>query len=684
MERILFKIGELSIIAGIMIVAVIFLRFLMRKAPKWIRCLLWGIVALRMVIPFSMESPFGVLPDSGATRDRIASWTGAVPDWNALKEESYPDLTGYGEPKTLTGVEGTKNSIQSDAGKSGESKNPVLADEGADNGEKTADSENAFVTLIGALWLCGTAIMFVYAIVSRHRIRAMLREAVLLKGNIYLCDAVDSPFLSGVISPRIYLPSGMDEGQMDYVLAHEYAHLKRGDHYWKLLGYLILCFYWFHPLVWLAYVLFCRDIELACDEKAVRDMGVEERKNYSKTLLSLSMQKRLVIACPLAFGEVGVKERVRNVLRFQKTSHVLAAGAVTVCIAAAVLFLTCRPHKEILAFRIAPDADAQTIFLSETQIAPKSRKLTIWAGDGIDEGAVVLIDAATGELCSYAAPVYFEKALPVEFQVEKGKWYLVGMMTGNETGSEKVVTAEIRNVTTKDLEEEAPHDLFFDPENPDKGLQRRNAEYKASVPGEETEGDSGAVPYAEHMAEATARLSVFRNGLPEPEEAEVTWQVRYADNLYRFLGKLDYEEGSFDNIPEITVFFDDGVIALIDLDKGGDGCGRVELRGMDQIVKLSTAETLQLERLVSPYETREYTSDYDGDPVMDFALPGNDGVYIPAPREPETGDGSGDGNGNGDSGFEMKHLTELPAGELAWLEVTENGVDECRRLMKSK
>lgn len=855
MESILLIIGEISVIVGIMIAVVISLRFLMRKAPKWIRCLMWGIVALRLITPFTVESPFGILPDSDSIQERLKPGanadqiTGAI---GVLPEESYPgrlntwddniispenadtlqiseeksdiemqssyaeesaETDGYPvlwDAQPVAGMERPKDSenaaeaelnpqnteavqaaekgsgaeeniveIQNPEAQNTQVQNPEIQNPGVQNPkiqnaeiqnseeqnseEQNSEKQNSkhqntvflsgkpgvkkgifynpkFYTLLGTLWISGIVIMLAFMSVSRRRVRSMLSEAVLLKDNIYLCDMVDSPFLLGVIRPSIYLPSGMEEDQMDHVLAHEHAHLKRGDHIWKPLGFFILCIYWFHPLVWIAYMLFCRDIELACDEKVVKDMDLAERKAYSQTLLSMSVQKKLVLACPLAFGEDGVKERIKNVLKFKKTTRAVIAGTVAVCGMVAVLFLTSRPHKEILPFTIAPGADGQTIFLSEVEISPKSGHLTIWAQDGIDEGAILLIDAATGELYSYAAPVYFERALPVEFEVVKDNWYLVGLLTSNETGSERSVTVGIRNVNTKELEEEdiekirakkrSSEDretgernrntgeigkesageldteenqrvLVYDPE---AGLLWRTGETDSENSGKnssengnsskndndsdngnsgETESDSGVIPYSEHLAEATAKLSVFRGILPDPEEEMVSWRVREADALYQFLGKLAYEEGSFDNIPEITVFFDDGTIALIDLDKQDDGCGHVEIRGKDQIVSLSATETLQLEQLVSPYERREYNYD----PNTDFSWPDGEGVYIPAPQKPGYGNNNGDGNdngngngnggnGNGDSGFGMKHLTELPAGEPTWLEVTESGVDE--------
>ena len=190
------------------------------------------------------------------------------------------------------------------------------------------------------LWLAGVILFAGYAVYSYVRVRRQVAEAMWLRENLWICDEVKSPFILGLHKPKIYLSSSMDEAQYPYVIAHEQAHLKRGDQWWKPLGFLILAIHWFNPFVWAAYILFCSDLELACDESAVKKLNPQERKDYSYALLSCSMQRRLVTVCPLAFGEVGVKKRVKEILNYKKPTFWVVLAAVAVCVIVAVCFLT--------------------------------------------------------------------------------------------------------------------------------------------------------------------------------------------------------------------------------------------------------------------------------------------------------------------------------------------------------
>ena len=182
--------------------------------------------------------------------------------------------------------------------------------------------------------------LILYAAISALRLRLRVRTAVRLEGNVFQSEFVPSPFILGVLRPRIYLPFGLEPGAQDMVLAHERAHLKRGDQLWKPLGFLLLTAYWFNPVCWLAYVLFCRDIEAACDEKVVRELGESCKTAYSRALLQCSVPRRMITACPLAFGETGVKGRIKSVLNYKKPAFWVVLAAVFVSIAVAVCFLT--------------------------------------------------------------------------------------------------------------------------------------------------------------------------------------------------------------------------------------------------------------------------------------------------------------------------------------------------------
>lgn len=194
--------------------------------------------------------------------------------------------------------------------------------------------------IAGAIWAGGMILFIVFAIVSTLKLHHSVRESICYRENIYLCDGVATPFIFGIIRPKIYLPSTLEGNEMEYILAHEKAHLQRLDYIWKPVGYLLLCVYWFNPLLILAYFLLCKDIELACDEKVIKDMEFSEKKEYSRVLLSCAVQKKFVLPCPLSFGEVGVKDRVRTILNYKKTATGVTIVAVLLCIVLAVCFLT--------------------------------------------------------------------------------------------------------------------------------------------------------------------------------------------------------------------------------------------------------------------------------------------------------------------------------------------------------
>ncbi len=291
MGDIFLKLLNMSITAGWSILAVSCIRLLFRKIPKWVNCLLWAVAAIRLICPFSVESQFSMLPSAEPIKSSTVV-EGEVQNF-------IPSIDSR-----LTIVE---NSI-----------NPVLTETFAYKESDSAAPLQVVTHAAGLVWCGGMILLIICAMSSTVKLHKLVREAVCVRDNIYICDVVKSPFILGLVRPRVYLSSAISEREMDYILAHESAHLKRKDNWWKALGYLLLCVYWFNPLCWMAYSLFCKDIELACDEKAARDMTFHEKKEYSKVLLSCARQRSLIMACPLAFGEVGVKERVKSVLNYQK------------------------------------------------------------------------------------------------------------------------------------------------------------------------------------------------------------------------------------------------------------------------------------------------------------------------------------------------------------------------------
>lgn len=312
MAAVFLKLLNLSISASWLVLAVLVLRLVSKRSPKWMNVLLWGIVALRLVLPFSVESALSLIPSA---------------------ETVSPAAVQFDPAPTITsGVKIIDNAV-----------NPSLSEHFAAVPTASVNPLYVWTEIAGWVWLIGLGAMLLYALVSYLRLRRRVRVSLPVQDHIYLCDAISSPFILGVVKPHIYLPSGLDEVQRQNVLAHEQAHLARRDHWWKPLGFALLAVYWFNPALWLAYTLLCRDIELACDERVIRTMDESAVKTYSTVLLACSMPRKAVITCPLAFGEVGVKERVKNALHYKKPAFWVVAASVAVCIVVAVCFLTNPP-----------------------------------------------------------------------------------------------------------------------------------------------------------------------------------------------------------------------------------------------------------------------------------------------------------------------------------------------------
>lgn len=323
MDAVFLKILNMSITAGWVIIAVILLRLLMKKVPRGIICCLWAIVGIRLALPFSIESVFSLLP-SARTIDTTVSTAG---------------------PYIETGFSAIDDQV-----------NDYFGNHYYEGGSVPADHFSNIINVFTVIWLIGLAVMLIYSVVSYTRIYRKVSASICLRDNIYYCDDISTPFILGIVKPRIYVPSGMPEEDLKYVIAHENAHLKRRDHLWKPIGFVVLSVYWFNPLVWAAYILLCRDIELACDERVMKEMGGEVKKAYAEALLSYSVQRRMVMTCPLAFGETGVKGRVKAVLHYKKPAFWIIVVAVIVCIIAAAGFLTNPLHSKLEEqYSILPD-----------------------------------------------------------------------------------------------------------------------------------------------------------------------------------------------------------------------------------------------------------------------------------------------------------------------------------------
>ena len=302
------KILNMSISASWVVLVVLLLRLLLKRAPKWVFVLLWAIVGIRMLCPFSIESAFSMIP-SVQTID--------------------PDIMLDITPTVETGVSVIDHAV-----------NPVIAGSNTPAIGASANPLQISFALMAVIWLTGMAVMLLYAVVSYVNLRRKVAEAFKVETNIYQSERIAFPFVLGVFRPRIYLPFQISEQNATFVIAHEQSHIHRKDHLWKPIGFLLLAIHWFNPLLWLAYVLLCRDIELACDERVIKELETEERANYSAALLSCSASHRMVTACPLAFGEVSVKTRIKAILCYKKPGFWIILTAIVICCVVAACFLT--------------------------------------------------------------------------------------------------------------------------------------------------------------------------------------------------------------------------------------------------------------------------------------------------------------------------------------------------------
>ncbi len=306
MESVFLRLLNISITASWLVLAILLLRIPLKKAPKWICGVLWGFVGLRLILPFSFESTLSLIPS----------------------KETFPEtILSTDTPAINSGISAINATV-----------NPIIADSLSPTLGDSVNPIQVISFAASVLWVIGMIAMLLYMLISYLRVRHRVREAVLQDG-IWFCDHIESAFILGVFRPRIYMPSDISREDFPFALAHEKAHLKRFDHIWKPLGFLLLTVYWFNPLLWVAYILLCRDIEYACDEKVMKKLGTEHKVSYSHALINAGISRKTITACPLAFGEVGVKERVKNVLNYKKPAFWVIVIALILCLAVAVCFL---------------------------------------------------------------------------------------------------------------------------------------------------------------------------------------------------------------------------------------------------------------------------------------------------------------------------------------------------------
>ena len=337
MTVLFLKLVNMSITGSFLVAAVIVLRLLLRKAPKAIHCALWAMVAIRLICPFSPESALSLMP----------------------KQEPITTESFQSEPVSPSpSVEHGFVAYESPTG------------EITYSGTVTVDHTGGpfpFLLWLTGIWLAGMGLMLLYAAESYLKICRKAAPSIPIGNGVWICDRIDTPFILGLIRPRIYLPSALDSADADFVLAHERTHLNRKDHWWKPLGFALLGIYWFNPVLWLAYILLCRDIEMACDEKVVKTMGIDEKKSYATALLNCSLPRHWIAVCPLAFGEVGVKQRVKNVLHYKKPAFWIILISVVLCITAAVCLLT-DPASRMYLYEIDDGRNYSDLFTNTKDI----------------------------------------------------------------------------------------------------------------------------------------------------------------------------------------------------------------------------------------------------------------------------------------------------------------------------
>ena len=420
MNELFLKIINMSISASWLVLAVLLLRFVLKKAPKWVNVLLWGIVAVRLAFPFSIESALSLIPSA----------------------ETIPPNIGMNTTPTInSGINAINNAV-----------NPIISQSNTPMAGASVNPLQITIGIFEYIWIFGMTALALYTAISYWRLHRKVDTAVRYKDNIFQSENVKSPFVLGIIKPRIYLPFNMNGQDLEHVVAHEQAHIHRKDHWWKPLGFLLLTIHWFNPLMWLAYVLLCRDIELACDEKVIKELGNEQRADYMQALVACSVNRRMIAACPLAFGEVGVKERVKSVMNYKKPAFWVIIIAVIICVGVAACFLT-NPKQDRYTLRIVVPAGSQEEFVyTEEEVSTVRNSIKIWSGDGLGDTEVLLFPVNKTAETGYTA-TYLTHGMSVEFDAENDTWFKIGVNMQNPTNEDIIVYVEVENVEVRIVDE---------------------------------------------------------------------------------------------------------------------------------------------------------------------------------------------------------------------------------------
>lgn len=532
MTGIFLKLVSMSIAASLLILVIMALRLLLKRAPKSIICALWALVGIRLLCPFSWQSHLSLVPEKVASGSLVSDFADSFVE----RDISYYEVTVKDEASV-----------------------PETA-------------EDILVPVLTAIWLLGAFILWLYAVLSCIRLRRRVSEGVRQSYRVWLCDRIDTPFILGIVRPRIYLPSSLCQAQLAPVLAHENAHLKRRDHWWKPLGYALLTLYWFNPLCWAAYILLCRDIEMACDERVIRDMNAEEIKYYAETLLACSISRRSIAACPLAFGEVEVKERVKKVLHYKRPAFWLILAAVAACIAAAVCFLTNpfgtgeeggvsdEENSSLGSGEESEDSDEEDSSLGSWEDGENSDEENPSLGSGEEGGN------PGGESSSFdpgAVKVSIEnihKIVVTERSSGVQRTFSVPDSWHGWGGLFAILYKELDFSGESMENDRSGYQYAINLYDVDGTLLQTVIPYEDGVVLDDRFYACGENLTARNMMDCAYTL--FHQEIPE-----VTKNIEAAKNMFLFgtLESLEYHEGTCDGLPEIAVESDDGTLYQINL-----------------------------------------------------------------------------------------------------------------------
>ncbi|MBR2043464.1 MAG: M56 family metallopeptidase [Clostridia bacterium] len=531
MSEVFLKIVNMSVSASWIVLAILLLRLLLKKAPKWITVLLWGVVAIRLICPFSIESVMSLIPSA----------------------ETVSPSVLISEAEINTGFETIDNVI-----------NPVISEATTTIGtEKAVNTFKLFILIFSKVWLIGIVILLVYTFISYWRVRRKVRTAVLLRDNVYQSEAVVSPFVLGVIKPKIYIPFNMGKQDEKLVIAHEQAHIKRKDHWWKPLGFLILTLHWFNPLMWLGYVLLCRDIEIACDEKVVKELTNEQRADYSQALLTCSVNRRMIAACPLAFGEVGIKERVKSVLNYKKPAFWIIVVSVIAIVITSICLLT---NPKIYD---ASDLDDKLQVLIDTSIAEHNESEYTKDNFIVVDYKIMDIDNSFNETSVYMWVLYMEYSCKDGVLTNEAGAHIPTVITAKKNGNKYELveywTPRDGSYYASDIKDKFPRRLWSDALDSQQYIDEQTAkcERDAKLYFGISKGDNSQTVtenlingtiffYNEPTAENTT--AIIENIVQMPEE-----------EFNSFIDRIENQKWVADAIVDRTTFYFDCHISYDDL-----------------------------------------------------------------------------------------------------------------------